>query len=40
VGLGEEILLRGEVAGIGLFYESSLVHLAAFPIRDELVEAG
>jgi hypothetical protein len=40
VGLGEEILLRGEVAGIGLIYESSLVHLAAFPIPDELVEAG
>jgi len=40
VGLGEEILLRGEVAGIGLMYESSLVHLAAFPIPDELVEAG
>jgi hypothetical protein len=40
VGLGEEILLRGEVAGIGLIYENSLVHLAAFPIPDELVEAG
>jgi hypothetical protein len=40
VGLGEEILLRGEVAGIGLIYESSLVHLAAFPVPDELVEAG
>jgi hypothetical protein len=40
VGLGEEILLRGEVAGIGLLYERSLVHFAAFPIPDELVEAG
>jgi hypothetical protein len=40
VGLGEEVLLRGEVAGIGLVYESSLVHLAAFPISDDLVEAG
>jgi hypothetical protein len=40
VGLGEEILLRGEVAGIGLVYESSLVHLAAFPIPEELVDAG
>ena len=40
VGLGEEILLRGKVAGIGLIYESSLVHLAAFPVPDELVEAG
>jgi len=39
VGWGEEILLRGEVAGIGLIYESSLVHFAAFPIPDELVEA-
>ena len=40
VGLGEEVLLRGEVAGIGLVYESSLVHLAAFPTPDELVDAG
>ena len=40
VGLGEEILLRGEVAGIGLIYESSLLHLAAYPIPDDLVEAG
>ena len=40
VALGEEVLLRGEVAGIGLVYESSLVHLAAFPTPDELVEAG
>jgi hypothetical protein len=40
VGLGEEVLLRGgEVAGIGLFYESFLVHLAAFPNPDEMVEA-
>jgi hypothetical protein len=31
VGLGEEILLHGDVAGIGLFYEECLVHLAAFP---------
>jgi hypothetical protein len=28
------------VAGIGLIYKSSLVHLAEFPIPDELVEAG
>jgi hypothetical protein len=40
VGLGEEILLRGEVAGIGLIYESSLVHFAAFPVPDELADAG
>jgi hypothetical protein len=40
VGLGEEILLRGEVAGIGLIYENSLVHFAAFPTPDDLVEAG
>ena len=31
VGLGDEILLHGEVAGIGLSYEKCLVHLAAFP---------
>jgi hypothetical protein len=40
VGLGEEILLRGKVAGIGLVYESSLLHLAAYPIPDDLVKAG
>jgi hypothetical protein len=40
VGLGEEVLLRGEVAGIGLVYESLLVHLAAFPTPDELADAG
>jgi hypothetical protein len=39
VGLGEEVLLRGEVAGIGLVYEHSLVHLAAFPTPDELAHA-
>ncbi len=31
VGLGEEILLHGEIAGIGLSYEKCLIHLAAFP---------
>jgi len=31
VGLGEEILLRGNITGIGLSYEESVVHLAAFP---------
>ena len=36
VGLGEEILLRGEVAGIGLSYDRRLVHLAAFPNRVEV----
>jgi hypothetical protein len=40
VGVGEEVLLRGEVAGIGLLYDDFLVHLAAFPVPDELVEAG
>jgi hypothetical protein len=30
VGLGQEILLRGNVAGIGLTYDDRLVHLAAF----------
>ncbi len=36
VGLGEEILLRGGVTGLGLTYERCLVHLAAFPIPDEV----
>lgn len=40
VGLGDEVLLRGEVAGIGLVYERSLVHLAAFPTPQEMAEAG
>ena len=40
VGLGEEVLLRGEVAGIGLVYERTLVHLAAFPAPEEMAEAG
>jgi hypothetical protein len=40
VGLGEEILLHGDLAGIGLIFEGSLVHLAAFPTPDDLVEAG
>jgi hypothetical protein len=40
VGLGEEILLHGDVAGIGLMFENSLVHLAAFPTPDDLVEVG
>jgi hypothetical protein len=31
MGLGEEILLHGEIAGIGLSYEKCLIHLAAFP---------
>jgi len=31
VGLGEEVLLRGGVAGIGLSYDERLVHLAACP---------
>ena len=39
VGLGEEVLLRGEVAGIGLVYERSLVHLAAFPTPEAMAEA-
>jgi hypothetical protein len=33
VGLGNEILLRGPVVGIGLHYEGSLVHLAAYPAQ-------
>jgi hypothetical protein len=31
VGIGDEVLLRGRVAGIGLSYGDHLVHLAAFP---------
>lgn len=31
VGLGDEILLRGGVSGVGLSYDRCLVHLAAFP---------
>ena len=34
VGLGEEVLLHGAVAGIGLVFEGSLVHLAAFPVPE------
>jgi ARG/rhodanese/phosphatase superfamily protein len=30
VGLGQEIVLSGEVTGIGLTYEGSLIHVAAF----------
>jgi hypothetical protein len=30
VGLGEEIFLHGNVAGIGLTYQEHLIHLAAF----------
>jgi len=30
VGLGEEIVLHGDVAGVGLTYQERLVHLAAF----------
>jgi hypothetical protein len=33
VGLGDEVLLRGGVAGVGLSYGEHLVHLAAFPTR-------
>lgn len=31
VGLGDEVLLRGRVAGVGLSHEDHLVHLAAYP---------
>lgn len=33
VGLGTEVLLRGPVVGIGLEYEGSLIHLAAYPAQ-------
>ena len=32
VGLGEEVLLLGDVAGIGLTYQEHLIHLAAFMV--------
>jgi hypothetical protein len=32
VGLGDEVLLRGGVAGVGVSYGGHLVHLAAFPL--------
>ena len=35
VGLGEEILLRGSVSGVGLTLGKDLVHLAAFPNHSE-----
>jgi hypothetical protein len=31
VGLGEEVLWRGDVVGVGLAYDHCLVHLAAYP---------
>jgi hypothetical protein len=31
VGLGDEIVLQGQVSGVGLSYDKVLVHLAAFP---------
>jgi hypothetical protein len=37
VGLGEEVLVRGEITGVGLYYEKCLVHLAVFPNPDPLV---
>jgi len=37
VGLGQEVLLDGEIAGVGLSYERHLVHLAAFPTPDPLI---
>jgi hypothetical protein len=35
VGLGEEIVLQGQVAGVGLSYEERLVHLGAFPNQSD-----
>ena len=35
VGLGNEVLLRGKLAGVGLSYGDHLVHLAAFPAPDD-----
>ena len=33
VGLGEEIVFRGGVSGVGLTYAGALVHVAAFPVE-------
>jgi hypothetical protein len=35
VGLGEEILLRGDVSGVGLTFDGTLVHIAAFPFGED-----
>ncbi len=35
VGLGEEIILQGQVSGVGLSYNECLVHLGAFPNQPE-----
>jgi hypothetical protein len=35
VGLGDEVLLSGRVAGLGLSYEDHLLHLAAFPAPND-----
>ena len=35
VGLGEEIVLQGQLSGVGLSYDKGLVHLAAFPSQGE-----
>jgi hypothetical protein len=32
VGLGEELVLRGGVSGVGLAVDGALVHVAAFPV--------
>ena len=37
VGLGTEVLLRGPVVGIGLEYEGSLIHLAAYPAHTDSI---
>jgi hypothetical protein len=37
VGLGEEVVLRGEITGVGLCYEKCVVHLAVFPNQGPLV---
>ena len=35
VGLGEEIVFRGDISGVGLTFEGALVHVAAFPAIDD-----
>jgi hypothetical protein len=35
IGLGEELVMRGDVTGVGLTYENSLVHVAAYPTPEQ-----
>jgi hypothetical protein len=35
VGLGEEMIFRGDISGVGLTFEGALVHVAAFPADED-----